>query len=620
MESGCTVSFAGLCLIASCAYVQPAPPRGQYSVSFKVVAGKLAVNRDAFDVPPTLVKFEPQIRRTVQQAIAKIGPLSPSLLINAAWPDYAEAFENWAAANPGQMDLGTLFSADFIFADVLKQLPDSGLVLNDEDIDPLGGTISFSVLPLFDTNTISIDLPAMPESLRGRREAELRKRLAHLNGSLWCSACIRTALAPMYANLGLAPQMLLLPRSQTIQIIEGPRIASIALPADQVPARDIDRLLWELLDTRRFRIAMRTKQTWMPKRIVDLDRDLGYAAGDEPYEIPYQIQQLQLLLSSLGYTLTVTPSTRVGTSQYVDLRVQSASNGKTKKPSRHVGAGFGYKPGQGFSALGNFQWQSLSLSAGGPSGVLGSGTYLAQYLGYSASLDAQTSVERNRVLDHVRVNQSSTAEAATFEWQPWRGLDGNSVELDLRAAHTVVFNENLNTIKPGVQFAHNNLTSDHPWRMTIEPRIWIDARFADFIVTANTHRSFDHWEYDVSARFENAFGNPPIFELPSFGGASTVRGFRADDAIGRRLWSTQPELWHGLPRWPMLKLAAFTDTGGAYQTTGSDPGLRFGPGVGLRLDLRVAVLKFDWAYGFGQAATGGSRGKFYFSIALNTPH
>jgi hypothetical protein len=30
------------------------------------------------------------------------------------------------------------------------------------------------------------------------------------------------------------------------------------------------------------------------------------------------------------------------------------------------------------------------------------------------------------------------------------------------------------------------------------------------------------------------------------------------------------------------------------------------------------VLKFDWAYGFGQAATGGSRGKFYFNVTLPT--
>jgi hemolysin activation/secretion protein len=160
------------------------------------------------------------------------------------------------------------------------------------------------------------------------------------------------------------------------------------------------------------------------------------------------------------------------------------------------------------------------------------------------------------------------------------------------------------------------LTSQYPWRVSISSRVVMDDRFDRCVVTANTHRSYDHWDYDLTGRFENAFGDPPIFELPSFGGSDSVRGFRADDAIGRRLWADQNELWHALPRWQLLKLATFFDVGGAYQTTGSSPGLREGLGTGLRLDLRVAVLKFDWAYGFGHAATGGSRGKFYFNVVF----
>jgi Omp85 superfamily domain len=445
----------------------------------------------------------------------------------------------------------------------------------------------------------------MLEARRLARTPQLRQRLARLNGHLWSSAGIRQALAPLYANLGLTPQMVVLPRNQTIQIVEGPRIASIVLPADQVPARDIDGLLWDLLDTGQFRKAA-------GKRIVDFDRDLGYAPGDEPYAIQYQLQALQLLISPLGYSLTTQASARTGTSQYVDLLVKRQA---TKK-SRHIAGGFEYKPGQDLSALGNFQLSALSLSGGGPSGTLASGSYSGEHLGFSTSLNAGVSLERNRVLDGVKVNEQSVAELATFNWQPWRALDGNTITLYVNPSHAVVFNQVLNTIKPGVQLLHNDDTSEYPWHATIEPRVLIDLRFADCIVTANTHRSFDHWDYDLSGRFENAVGDPPLFELPSFGGADTVRGFRADDAIGRRLWSSQNELWHPLPRWPLLKIATFFDVGGAYQTTGSYAGLREGQGAGLRLDLRVAVLKFDWAYGFGQAATGGSRGKFYFNVIL----
>ncbi len=601
-----TAPFAGLCLLVTCACAQS---RGQYRVSFKVVAGKLAIDRDAFQVGAAFVKFEPAIRLTVRQAIAKIDPLSPSLLIDSTWPDYINAYENWSTANPDGLDLGTLFSSDFLFADLLQQTPDSGLILNDEQIDPASGVISFSILPLFDSRTVGIQLPAMLAAPRLVRTPQLRKRLKRLNGLLWSSAGIRKALAPLYANLGLTPQMVVLPRNQTIQIVEGPRIASILLPADQVPARDVNRLLWNLLDTGQFRKAA-------GKRIVDFDRDFGYAPGDEPYAIQYQLQALQLLISPLGYTLSTQPSTRTGASQYVDLTVQSTSSTKAKKQSRHIAAGFEYKPGQEFSALGNLQLGSLSLSGGGPSGTLAAGSYSAENLGFSTSVNAGVSLERNRVLDGVKVNEQSVSDLATFHWQPRRGLDGNTVTLYANPSHAVVFNQVLNTIKPGVQFLHNDATSEYPSHSSIEPRVLIDLRFVDCIVTANTHRSFDHWEYDLSGRFENAVGDPPLFELPSFGGADTVRGFRADDAIGRRLWSSQNELWHGLPRWPLLKIATFFDVGGAYQTTGSYAGLREGQGAGLRLDLRVAVLKFDWAYGFGQAATGGSRGKFYFNVIL----
>jgi hypothetical protein len=606
MRSQGAASFAGLCLLASYATAQQIPLRGQYCVSFKIVGGKLAVDRDSFRVAPSLVKFESALRLTVRQAIAKIGPLSPDLLIDSAWPDYIESFENWSAANPNRLDLGTLFSADFLFANVLTQTPDSGLILNEDQIDPLNGAISFSILP-FDSNAVRIDLPAMLKSRQRTRTVQLRKRLARLNGSLWSSADIRKALGPLYANLGLTPQILVLPRNQTIQIVEGPRIASIVLPADQVPDRDVDRLLWNLLDTGHYRKAR-------GKRIVDYDRDLGYAAGEEPYAIQYHIQAMQLLISPLGYNLTTDASMRTGASQYLDLRVQK----QARKQSRHVGAGFAYKPGQGFSALGVGQLSSLSVSGGGPSGTLGSGSYSASFLGFSAAVNTGISVERNRVLDGVRVDEQSTTESASLDWQLWRGLDGNAVTVHLDPSHAVVLNQTLNTIQPGVQFVRSDPTSEYSSRMFIDPRVLIGLRFADYIVTANTHRAFDHWEYDVSGRLENAVGNPPIFELPSLGGADTVRGFRADDAIGRRLWSVQSELWHGLPRWQLLKVATFADIGGAYQTTGSYPGLREGLGTGLRLDLRVAVLKFDWAYGFGQAATGGSRGKFYFDVVFPT--
>src|SRR5271166_207917 len=375
-----TASFAGLCLLASCVLAQPLPcpmlagsPRGQYCVRLKIVAGNYVVDQDVFGVTPSFVRFEAAIRRDVQRAITGKDP----------------------------------------FADSLAELADSGLIVNDEMLDPASGYISFSILPLFDASAVEIDLPAMLESERRVRLPQLRRRLAKLNGALWSSTEIRKALAPLYANLGLTPQLLVLPRNEAIQIIEGQRIASIILTADQVPARDLDRVLWNLLDTRHYRMSVRGK------RVIDFNRDLGYAEGGEPYAIQYQIQAMQLLISPLGYSVKTQPSTKTG--QYVDLLVQRSN----RKP-RHIAGGFQYKPGQGFTALGNAEVSALSLSGGGPSGTLGSASYSANYLGFAATETAGGSLERNRVLDGIKINEQSTAEFATLTWQPWRGLDGNT--------------------------------------------------------------------------------------------------------------------------------------------------------------------------------------------------
>src|ERR1700728_1121624 len=194
-----TASLAGLCLVALCAHAETA----QYSVSFKIVAGELAVDRDVFHVAPAMVKFEPKIRLIVRRAIAQIGPLSPDLLIDSAWPAYTARYAKWAAADPARVDLGTLFSSDFLFSCLVQATPDSGLVLNEDGIDPEDGAISFSILPLFDASTLHIDV----DSRRSERLLQLRKRLARLNGELWSSANIRKAIAPLYVNLGLAPEI-----------------------------------------------------------------------------------------------------------------------------------------------------------------------------------------------------------------------------------------------------------------------------------------------------------------------------------------------------------------------------------------------------------------------------
>src|ERR1700733_5852239 len=184
MRSLVTACFVGLWLLVSCARSQPIPTRGQYSVSFKIVGGKLAVDRDAFLVTPSFVKFERAIRLSVGQAIAKMAALAPNMLGDSAWPDYIIAYQAWSAADPDRLDLGTLFSSNFLLANLLRQSPDAGLVMNEDQIDPLDGSISFSILPLVDANTVSIQLPAMLESRQRTRLPQIRNLRAPRNGAL----------------------------------------------------------------------------------------------------------------------------------------------------------------------------------------------------------------------------------------------------------------------------------------------------------------------------------------------------------------------------------------------------------------------------------------------------
>jgi outer membrane protein assembly factor BamA len=149
---------------------------------------------------------------------------------------------------------------------------------------------------------------------------------------------------------------------------------------------------------------------------------------------------------------------------------------------------------------------------------------------------------------------------------------------------------------------------------------------------------------DISGRFQLASSMTPVFDLPSLGGGESVRGFQTDDALGRKLWSLQSELWAPVPftlaatqqsggaRWFLrqnVRLAGFFDAGGVWDTnlalspglaipgTSALPGFRKGAGAGIRFIQGPITLKFDWAYGFGHGAFGDGHGRFYIGVSTN---
>ena len=692
-------SYLALLLIVRHTSAQslPCPPpdsppntssRVQYCLAFKIVNGKLAVDQDKFTKAPkftasltrlTIAQAESIIRNEVAGLVAQLprpyekalapgesdatltDSLTDALRKDQSWSDYVNVFRAWAEPNPDRQDLGFTFSSS-LFSDLITKSQSIGLLFNDQ-LDAEGGYVSFSALPPFDASRIAILMPGLMNSRRPYRIARLRKALQQLNGRLWSSSEILNWVRRYYARLGFSPESVVNPQSETIEIIEGPRIGSIILPRDEVPPHDVDRVLWNLLDLRDFRRATRAKGTWEVHRVIDFRNALGYADGDEPYLLQSRLQEQRLLLSQLGYAVTVQPSSRTARTQYLDLRVEKAfkntgrDKSEQKDRSRRIAGGLEFKPGQGVSAQGLLQFSrlgfpfpnsTLSVQGAGPTGALWSGNYFVDFLNFerfhqrvALRLNASDQVLRRRFLAGRKVDETRIGGSGRIEWQPFRDFAGIDLLLHLEASHAsvaierntgTVLKQNLNTLEMGAMILSRSVLSEHPQRTRVEPRVIVGTGlaqgvpvFSRVMVTSNTHWMFDRWEYDFTARIENATRSTPIFELPSFGGPDTVRGFRADDAIGRRLWSIQSELWHPLPgfeqtRLDRLRAAAFFDAGGAYQTTASRPGLREGAGLGLRLDLHLAVLKFDWAYGFREAATGGSRGKFYFSVGLNVPY
>jgi hemolysin activation/secretion protein len=159
-----------------------------------------------------------------------------------------------------------------------------------------------------------------------------------------------------------------------------------------------------------------------------------------------------------------------------------------------------------------------------------------------------------------------------------------------------------------------------------------EPKFTVFKLSFNFHQQWPGlYETDLTGQTQLASRRTPLFEQPSLGGAEVLRGFRRDDAIGRRLWSLQHELWMPLPFTRDLvegpgqflrrnvRLAGFVDVGGVSETTASQPGTRVGPGLGVRIRYFPAVLKFDWAYGIGDGAQGKGHGRFYFSLSTTLP-
>jgi hypothetical protein len=344
-----------------------------------------------------------------------------------------------------------------------------------------------------------------------------------------------------------------------------------------------------------------------------------------------------------------------------------ADEEKPKDKKRYVGGGVEFRPGQGakFFGLGQLSRfplvpgsvNSLSLKGGGQGtdGALGTTNFYSDYLLFnqlhrrlSVQLSISSDLEADRNLSAPNTDERRRTGLARLEFEPFRDRAGSLLRFFAEGRHDTVelksnlqpaAKANLTTLEFGSFYFFESIEVERPRRIRLEPKFKFglglavgEPRYNKLLATGNIHQMLaKRFEFDLSGRAEVASREAPRFELPSLGGADVVRGFRRDDGLGRKLWSLQNEVWiplnvgndlsTGLKAMlrEKVKVAAFVDVGGLYDSINVKTGVRAGSGVGLRFIYNPIIFKFDYGYGFGDKATGGARGKFHFSLGSNLP-
>jgi hypothetical protein len=340
-----------------------------------------------------------------------------------------------------------------------------------------------------------------------------------------------------------------------------------------------------------------------------------------------------------------------------DAPVEKQNVPKPKNLKNWIGGGFEYLPGQGVRPLFVYQRtqligpSSLSVQSGTVNDKpVAFGNFFVDFFKFpllkrrlSFQTSGSTDVNLNRQFYMVKADERRTGGFARAEVEWFRNKRGNllktsvegrraTVELQPKESATQKFN--LTTLDLSGTWLMDMYTGAHPVTMHVDPVVrWglglsaTEPRYTRFGITGGYHQQMiGPTELDLTISGSVASEDTPLYELPSFGGEQSVRGFRRDDILARRLWAVQPEVWTPVPGVgnavdgagqflrQNVRLAFFTDFGGVSHTLGPFNGVKAGPGVGLRIRYGAAVLKLDWAKGIGDAYSSSDWGRFYFSV------
>ncbi|MCI0338018.1 MAG: BamA/TamA family outer membrane protein [Acidobacteria bacterium] len=405
----------------------------------------------------------------------------------------------------------------------------------------------------------------------------------------------------------------------------------------------------------------------------------------------FTVQRLGAALRGIDYMPVPIPSENER-ANFFNLTLMKtedvAKNGSTRHPNLHsfleaslykvcpqnnnyFFGGLEYRPGQGVRGLGGYKCfkagpGNVGFEAGGNGAAIGNLSYagVVPFFGTGPGgtyrrplflqIEGSSLYERNRLFGGVMTNERRTGvmlravlpilgPAETRQFDLMAVVRRQTVTLTRE--EKTVDKLNLTTIELGARFFSDKRSGDRPAHLELTSllKLGLGAAAKEPVYSILNLGGTYHigasrlFEFNVKGLASIASNRTPVVELPSFGGSETVRGFRKDDALGRRLWSVQPEIRlraRGLlaPAFvpatggqeklrkmvrDSLALAFFSDIGGVYRTFRSPPGVRYGPGLGIRFKFaKQATLRLDWAYGIGDGVSGKGRGRFYFSFDL----
>ena len=598
-----------------------------------------------------------------------------------SWADFLAKYHAWQSLNSDRQGDGPLLSSFFSSAQEERPNVDWGPLTPEDQseepgaLDAAHGTVRLRVAdPIGPWTSPEYDI-SLGSTFQDRVSREdIIAILNPLQGTLWRPSLIRERITDVLIRRGFNPLVEVSPARAAVKRITIRPAERIARFIFQPPANDtveVDRALYLLLPSNLFRTFLTRQDTALvslpgPPAIQRVDLDsLGVPSGQEPILNTATLQVQKLELAGLGFALdTVRGAPRSGTDDpYLDLRIQKQSSlpaaealPPPKDRKNYVAGGFEYRPGQGVRPIGLFQRSRLlgpggvSLQAGGANeNPIGSAIVFLDFVGFPAfprrlSLQATYASDYavRRQFGELRADERRTGGVGRAEVELTRGRGRRLAKLSIEGRRTSVelsdgTNDriDLTTIEVGGMFFVDLLERAYPYRLKVEPFVRFGTSgqsFARIGMRATYHQSMLRpIELDVSGGVGWTSSQTPLVEWLSFGGADGVRGFRQDDVMARLMWSVQPELWVPVPGtanatagpglWlrRSMRLALFSDVGGAHDTLGPVSGSKAGLGGGVRMTYGLAVLKLDWARPFGTAATVARGGRVYFSVTTTAP-